>query len=222
MSETKIVDGYEVQYDSEWIGSLESKTHWIYYWHQINLINRYLEKGSNIIEIGVGTKFLCNYLKSKGYLVKTVDIDEEKKPDYISSASDFDFSLTRADTVVAFEIFEHIPYSTFQKVVSNIKASNVENIIFSIPRAQRSLLKLAIKLPKLDVINIAINIPRRKIKTKNHFWELSYLIKGNNKDTKKLISEEKVMAVFKENCFKVDRIERINNIIFYLAKKTSK
>ena len=66
------------RYSSDWINKLESKEHWLSYWHQLKLKSESLEPKDSIIELGIGSGFTSNYLRSKNLDVLTVDIDKKK------------------------------------------------------------------------------------------------------------------------------------------------
>ena len=78
-SKSQNVDGIEYRYSSEWIKSLESEDHWRFYWSQISLIHKELQEGDTILEIGPGSGFTTNYLRSKGYTVSTIDIADHQR-----------------------------------------------------------------------------------------------------------------------------------------------
>ena len=48
-----------------------------------------LEPKDSIIELGIGSGFTSNYLRSKKMDVLTVDIDKKKSPDIVSDAISF-------------------------------------------------------------------------------------------------------------------------------------
>ena len=75
-SRSEIVDGVEYRYSSDWVHKLESEEHWRSYWQQLKLALPELEEGDTILEIGPGSGFVTNYLRSKGYKVTTLDIDD--------------------------------------------------------------------------------------------------------------------------------------------------
>ena len=52
------------QYSADWIHKLESKKHWLHYWHQLNILLSNLSESDRILEVGVGTSLTSNYLKS--------------------------------------------------------------------------------------------------------------------------------------------------------------
>lgn len=79
-------------FSTDWIHKFENQKHWMHYWHQLNILFSHLSEGDRILEIGVGTRFTSNYLKSKGYHLTTIDIDAKKQPDIVANIVDYDFS----------------------------------------------------------------------------------------------------------------------------------
>lgn len=69
-----------------------------------------VEAGHRALEIGPGTGFCTNYLKAKGVEVNTLDIDQGKNPDIVANIVDFE-PREKVNHLLAFEVFEHIPYS---------------------------------------------------------------------------------------------------------------
>ena len=105
----------EYHYSSHWIHELESETHWRLYWRQQKLMRDLVSAGDRVLEIGVGTGFTANYLRSKGVHVTTLDIDAEKQPDIVANVAQFDFPELY-DAILAFEVFEHLPYGDLPPV----------------------------------------------------------------------------------------------------------
>ena len=63
----EVVGGTEYRFSADWSKKLESEVHWRLYWKQQDLLSRVLEKGDTVMELGVGTGFTANYLRSKGH-----------------------------------------------------------------------------------------------------------------------------------------------------------
>ena len=77
------------KYSSDWINKLETREHWLSYWHQIKLMEGHIKPNDSLIEIGIGSGFTSNYLRSKYVNVLTVDIDRQKSTDAISYETKF-------------------------------------------------------------------------------------------------------------------------------------
>ena len=214
-------DGYDLTYSSGWIHELESLQHWIYYWNQASLVWNYVDKNDKLIEIGIGTGFLKNYLKSKGWDCTTIDIDQDKKPDMICDISSMDLSELAFECVIAFEIFEHLPYPLFKRAIYNIAQRRPKYIIFSLPLSMRRVFEFKMKLPRLKEKKIEFNIKRNKIRTPNHFWELKkqgdvspqILYQGD----KGIIPMKNLRELFSSVGYNLKTKQKIDNIQFFVA-----
>ena len=211
----KIVDEHELIYSSDWINNIESISHWSYYWHQANLVEKYFERKDKILEIGIGTGFLRNYLRSRGQIVQSLDIDPDKKPDICAEASGFSYSSLNLDGVLAFEVFEHMPIQLLNKLIQQLYNSKVSKLLFSVPWNDVNLASLVVKIPFAPKVAINIKIPRLKVSTPAHFYELSLINRKIGK--KELITEAKFKDIFFSNGYECQKLNRVDNIQFYLA-----
>ncbi len=111
--------GIEYQYSTDWVHQLESEQHWRLYWQQQNLMDGYIAEDDHLLEIGVGTGFTANYLRAKNLTVTTADIDKGKNPGIVTNIVSYDFPDSY-DSVLAFEVFEHIPFSEFASLLPRL------------------------------------------------------------------------------------------------------
>lgn len=214
MKYTKKTAGhYELIYSSDWIDEIESLVHWSYYWHQAKLVEQYFDKTSKILEIGIGTGFLSNYLRSKGRIINTLDIDPDKKPDICAEASGFNYTSLKLDVVLAFEVFEHIPIPLLTQLLNQLYVGQVPNLLFSVPWNDTKFLDFNCKLPRLPQFKLTPQIPKFKISTPAHFWELSLFNKEQGE--KKLITEKKLKEILTLSGYECTRLTRVDNIQFY-------
>jgi len=160
-------------YTSEWIEKFEPLYHWTYYWNQLGLILGEIEKGDRILEIGVGTRFVSNYLISKGYDVVTMDIDPNKKPDIVANVVTVDLKESY-DYILAFEVFEHLPFEEFADVLKKLHRHCNKGLIVSVPRNEKAWLSVRVELPGRNVFGFRIATRRKKILTKLHYWEVDH------------------------------------------------
>jgi len=191
-------------YSSEWIHKHEKLHHWIYYWHQVDLVRSQIKEGDRILEIGVGTKFTSNYLKSKGFEVVTMDIDPEKKPDIVGNIVEDELE-DEFDYVLAFEIFEHIPFEDFKKVLGKIKRICRKNLLISVPRNEKQWLRLSIELPGRKTFGFRLATLRRKIITKHHHWEVDF----------PPYSKDMLEKTFRDHQFHVELCRKVSFLYFY-------
>lgn len=217
--ETKIVDGHEVSYSADWINDLESETHFNWYFHQASLVYSNCTRDEELLEIGVGAGLLSDLLKKRGWNIKTLDIDPRKKADFNESAVDFDYKKHSIGVVLAFEIFEHIPLSTFEKTLLRIAEGDVRNIYFSLPWNERRVAELSVKLPRLPALNWALAFPGKVITTRNHFWELGREDK-KFADGKMLLTLKYLDNIFTKCGYKIQRQKKVGTIQYFAATKS--
>lgn len=169
--EKEKIRGVEYKYSAEWIYDLESEEHWRLYWNQQKLMQHKVNSGDKVLEIGVGSGFTANYLRSKCLNVQTLDIDREKEPDIVANLVEYPFP-DRYDHVLAFEVFEHIPFGEFKSVFEKISKVCKKYIFISVPRNERVWLKLNLQLPILGKRELHLVSLRGKVIEPAHFWEI--------------------------------------------------
>jgi hypothetical protein len=134
----------------------------------------------------------------------------KKKPDIVGNIAQHDWSLEKFSHVLAFEVFEHIPYEEFQKVLLNLH-SVTEYIFMSLPINKKTILELDIKIPKLRKMHFNLSINQNKITTENHFWEVGY----------KKYNENYIENDFFDRGFQVVEKYKRNQLIYYILKPSS-
>lgn len=155
----------------------------------------------------------------------TVDIDEDKKPDIVSDASSCDFSVEDLSVVLAFEVFEHLPFPLFKRTIQNIAFQKPTSFLLSLPWSVRNIASIKLKVPKCPVFEARLDIPKKKIFTKNHFWEL----KGRGEtapevldgSAKGMVSIKDVRAVFEGQNYIVEPVHREGRIQFFKAYRNN-
>jgi len=160
-------------YSTDWIHNLESKKHWQLYWHQQKLLENRISVNDKILEVGVGSGFTANYLKSKGFNVKTVDIDQNKNPDIVKNIVYTEPKFFNFDVLLAFNIFEHIPYDEFLKFLEKLQESRVSRIFLCLPVFKKIVFEAYFYFLPLPPCRIKLFLKKRKLST-NHHWELEY------------------------------------------------
>ena len=87
------------------------------------LIDHYKIKNPSILIIGVGNDLLKTILKYQfNYLVDTLDIDPDLKPDIAGSVHQLDKNLKRSyDIIVCCHVLEHMPFELFEPTVKLMK-----------------------------------------------------------------------------------------------------
>lgn len=213
------VDGFEVIYSSSWVTNLETRDHFLYYWEQADLVFKSVDRDNRIVELGCGTHLLADLLSRRGFSVKTLDIDEEKNPTFVSDATSFNYSVEPFDVLLAFEIFEHIPWDTFSKTIARVAESGITMILFSIPWAERTVASFEGKVPKLQPFKVNLRLPKKAISTKAHFWELTKRNRDVDSNGKQFKSIEQVNEIFLRHGFTLTPVKRSGYIQFFAAQR---
>ncbi len=163
----------EFKYSSEWIHKLESERHWQYYHMQQAFMDGNINKNEQLLEIGVGSSFAANYLKSKHFNITTLDIDKDKSPDIIANIVTDDLPQG-FDVVLAFEVFEHISYDSFLEGLKKLHLNNVKKVFFSVPYNIKVWFDFDIYLHVFGRLCFQIATRRNRLTTDHHKWEIKY------------------------------------------------
>lgn len=164
-------------FDASWINKLESRMLWNFYWMQQKIMESHIKKDDFLVELGVGSGFCSNYLKSRGYNIQTIDIDADKNPDVVCDATNWKPEKS-FNGFLAFQVFEHMPFETFEKTIQNVSRSNIEYLYVSVPynkMSKKIVFRGNVYLAKLGNFDLDIRWPfwgKAKIKNKSHLWEL--------------------------------------------------
>jgi len=204
----EVVNGIIYRYSTSWIHKLETEEHWRLYWYQQRLMEGRVQPGQSVLEIGVGSGFTANYLRSKGINVTTLDIDADKRPDIVANIVTFGFNNV-FDHILAFEVFEHIPFEKFVEVIEKLSKVCRRHLFMSVPRCERVLLRLEYRVPILGHGSIELAIRRKKIVEPHHYWEVDH-----GRVTCELINDLMSKANFKL----LQRYKKFSRIFFAFEK----
>ncbi len=155
-------------YDFERYDDLER---WISYWYQIRAALRLRPR--TVLEIGSGSGVFRAYLKNAGVEVRSMDIDDSRKPDLVASVTDLDAALAdeRFDAICAFQVLEHLPFDQFERCLQGI-ARHAAHALISLPyRGERIRLSLWFGDKKLS-LGHKFMMPWRYRRCPEHHWEL--------------------------------------------------
>jgi 2-polyprenyl-3-methyl-5-hydroxy-6-metoxy-1,4-benzoquinol methylase len=170
---TVVLDGVEYPSDSTWIKDLEHELHWRLYWQQQFLMKDLIRPGDHLLEIGPGTGFTSNYLRSKCMHVTTLDFTPGMKPDIVANMLTYEFP-DQYDAVMAFEVFEHVPFDKISEAMPRIVSACRRYLFFSVPKNTKTPFFLELKLPRMRARKWAWSTKRGRPMTTNHFWEVDY------------------------------------------------
>lgn len=194
----EVVDGVVYRYSTEWIHSLESEFHWQLYWQQQKIMQNLIMPGEHVLELGVGSGFTANYLKSKGIRVTTIDIDEEKNPDIVGNIVTYKFK-NDYDHILAFEVLEHIPFDQVEILLPKLSAVCDKNFFISVPMNRTVLFYLNLKLPKMKEISWGLTRKKGRLLSEHHFWEIGF----------QSITEKKLEGLFVHSGYQILASEKV-------------
>jgi len=170
---SQVIGDNTYRFSSDWVQHLESERHWRLYWRQQKLMDGLIGPGDSVLELGPGSGFTSTYLRSKGIAVTTLDIDPAKGPDIVANVVEFEFADPH-DAVIAFEMFEHIPYEQFRNVLAKAAGAARKFVFLSVPRNRRTAARLEVKLPKLRAWRTELKVRKGKIDEPYHVWEVDH------------------------------------------------
>jgi len=203
----------EFKYDTSWTKKLESKKHWLLYWQQQWMLEKYLKREDIILEIGLGSGFTANYLRNKNYTVTTLDIDNEKKPDIVANIVDYDLK-SNYDIILAFEVFEHFHFNYLNTVLQMLHSHCNRYLLISIPEYLSCFFSLEFQLFGVKK-TFSVRRPSfytMKKMSPNHHWEVN-----SNPETKL----ENLTELFHDNGFKIMDQSYYQDRYFIVLEKIS-
>jgi len=128
-----------------------------------------------VLEIGIGNRFVSKYLKERGVNVATLDIDKRLNSDFVGSVLKIPFVDESFEVVTCCELLEHLPYRDFSKALSEIYRVSKSYVILSLPDLRR-VCRFSIQVPKLGELKMLIPLPRLKPLVREfsggHYWNI--------------------------------------------------
>ncbi len=145
---------------------------WASYYIQIRELVRLSPR--DVLEIGGGDRFLKLYLQSNTDIKhQFMDIAEDLHPDILGSIASIPLPDSSYDAVCAFEVLEHLPFSEFEKGLSEMNRVSKKYVLISLPHFGPPI-KLSFKIPLLKEVRLSLKlpIPLRHEFNGQHYWEI--------------------------------------------------
>ena len=153
---------------------------------------------SNILEIGIRNRIVSDVLEKLGFHVKTLDIDKSFNPDFLVDIKGDDILKIKEkfDLIIASQVFEHLEYAEFLKVLHKISSVS-QKLLITLPYMHENSLffALSIRLPLLKrkkiKLSSAFKYYTRKLthsRNPEHHWEIGlkgFPLRRIKKDIKK-------------------------------------
>lgn len=155
----------------DYFNEYDDRDRWMSYWQQIESVISL--RPAKVLEIGIGNKTVTNYLRQQGIEVKTLDINEGLKPDFLASVIKMPIADESFDEVLAAEILEHLPFEDFSKALSEIRRVSKKYAVISLPHWGWTFY-LILKIPLLKKIQFFAKISGILNHHFNgeHYWEI--------------------------------------------------
>lgn len=152
----------------------DTKGQFCSYWHQINEILALQPR--LVLEIGVGSGFVSNYLRGHGIALKTLDLDWRLGPDVGGSVLNIPFNSNSFDLISCCQVLEHIPYRFFTEALSEFHRVCRKHVVLSLPQNVRRTYRLLIEFPRLKSLQRILSVPciKKSISPfyEKHYWEI--------------------------------------------------
>lgn len=145
---------------------------WASYWYQLSEI--FDTHPDSVLEIGAGDYVVRNYIvHNTDISYKTLDIAADLKPDIVGDITSIPTPDESFDTVVAFEVLEHIPFDTVPKALAELARVSKKHVLISVPHFG-PMIKFQFKIPFLKELRCAYKIPflKKHVFNGQHYWEI--------------------------------------------------
>jgi 2-polyprenyl-3-methyl-5-hydroxy-6-metoxy-1,4-benzoquinol methylase len=164
------------QVEPEHYGGLEydSRHRFASYWYQIDAVLRY--RPVTVLEIGIGSGVVSQYLRSRGLTVTTLDLESRLRPSVAGDVARLPFRDRSFDLVLCCQVLEHVPLATAQRALAELRRVTRGHIVISVPDITPCV-RLLIPFPGREELRwlITRRWKRRRRLPNNphqHAWEL--------------------------------------------------
>ena len=151
-----------------------SRARWGSIWHQLNEVIK-LGNGP-VLEIGPGNGSFTLMARAFGLSVETLDHTTDLQPDYVGDICALPFSDQAYETVVAFQVLEHLPYDAALQGFREMVRVAGKNVVISLPDA-RAMWRYGFHIPGIGHREFLIPHPFQRPKTHifdgEHYWEIN-------------------------------------------------
>lgn len=181
-------------------------------------------KPESILEVGEGSGIVKNCLSPLAKDYKTLDVNNNLKPDFLSDIRNFLEELKeKFQCIIAADVLEHLPFSDFEKSIKNIYDYITPGgiAIITIPhRRSHFLFMTPIQKPHVITIPTGFLSPgafyRRFITRKiwidpHHCWEI-----GDGR-----VKKTDIEFVFRKIDFTIEKFKKLLYVDFWVLSKNT-
>jgi hypothetical protein len=144
---------------------------WTNYWWQIRSVIDC--KAQKVLEIGVGSQVVNDYLKRAGLNVYSLDIDPALNPDYLGSATAIPLPDGSQDAILCCEVLEHMPWEQSVQTIRELHRVTNRWAFVTVPHFALSF-ALMLRMPYFHFREFRFRLPLFKELRPGgeHYWEI--------------------------------------------------
>lgn len=144
---------------------------WTNYWWQIRSVLDH--QAQTVLEIGVGSRVVNDYLKRAELSVQSLDIDPALEPDHVGSATALPFPDNSFNAILCCEVLEHMPWEQSVQTIRELHRVTDKWAFVTVPHFVLSFAML-LRLPYFHFQEFRLRVPRNKVLRPGgeHFWEI--------------------------------------------------
>lgn len=158
------------------------KTH---YWSDLRvqgyanqLAELYRLDPENALEVGVADGFISEVVaRFTHHRLVSLDVDPALRPGVSGSVLDLPFADGAFDMVMCCQVLEHLPFSQFERAVSELRRVARRTILLSLPDVRR-FVSIRVRLPRLGWRDLSLSLERRSLGPfefdGDHHWEIGF------------------------------------------------
>ena len=143
------------------------------FWHQVNEVA--LLDMRSILEVGKGGGVVSDHLKRMGFLVTTLDIDADTRPDVVGDIMSLPFDVQSYDVILSAEVLEHLPFKKLSDALRELYRVTRRFVVISLPY-RGSLIRASFKVPFLKKRDWCFVVPyfwkKHVLTSSGHYWEV--------------------------------------------------
>ncbi len=152
----------------------DTKGQFCSYWHQINEIVDL--RPESVLEIGVGSGFVSDYLRRHGITLRTLDLDWRLHPEVGGSVANIPLKSNTFDVISCCQVLEHLPYRYFTDTLNELHRVCRKHVVLSLPQDVGKTYRLLIEVPRLKSLQRIVSVPSVKKSIspfyEKHDWEI--------------------------------------------------
>ncbi len=136
---------------------------------------------SSMLEVGVGSRFVTESLRSLGISVTTLDIEPSLEPDLLGSVSDIPAGDDEFELSLCCQVLEHLPFDDFHQALEELRRVTRRALVLSLPDVTRQV-NAEISLPLVGRHRVSLDLTlfsrgemgAERTEQLGHQWEIGY------------------------------------------------